>query len=367
MANYTAELLEDLMLEQMLIVQMRKMKDAPMALKSDKNSPPPPPRITTTGETVNELKNHILGQNKALNTIAPYVTRYRAGMQPMGRPAGIFMLLGPTGTGKTATVEALAEVLHGSRRHVLRVDCGEYQMDHEVAKLIGAPPGYLGHRETHPVLTQARLAAITSDQSSLAIVLFDEIEKAAPSMRRILLGVLDKGQLRLGDNNVVNFERSLIFMTSNVGAAELQREGRMGLLAQSVAPDPMRHLRREFSPEFLGRVDEFVRYESLSTSILRGIVRKELKDMQMFVGSRTVFETQGPREIHIQAITAVETVILSKAGSAEFGARDIKRLVDRLIMRPAVELFVEGAREVYAYVKRGEIVVKESMEREVAA
>ena len=136
----------------------------------------------------------------------------------------MFLLLGPTGTGKTKTVEALAEVLHGSEKNVLKVDCGEFQMEHEVAKLIGAPPGYLGHRETQPMLTQQKLNAVTSEKCSLSLVLFDEIEKAAPSMTRLLLGVLDKGVLRLGDNSTVNFEKSLVFLTSNLGAREMMRE-----------------------------------------------------------------------------------------------------------------------------------------------
>src|SRR5260370_14650553 len=141
-----------------------------------------------------------------------------------GRSVGVFLLLGPTGTGKTRTVEALAAVLHGSEKQMLKVDCGEFQMEHEVAKLIGAPPGYLGHRETQPMLTQQKLGSITSQSSDLSLVLFDEIEKAAPSMTRLLLGVLDKAVLRLGDNTTVNFERSLIFMTSNLGGREMRRE-----------------------------------------------------------------------------------------------------------------------------------------------
>src|ERR1019366_5899899 len=129
-----------------------------------------------------------------------------------------------TGTGKTKTIEALAEVLHGSEKNVLKVDCGEFQMEHEVAKLIGAPPGYLGHRETQPMLTQQKLNAVTSERCSLSLVLFDEIEKAAPSMTRLLLGVLDKGVLRLGDNSTVNFEKSLVLLTSNLGSREMMRE-----------------------------------------------------------------------------------------------------------------------------------------------
>src|SRR5665213_3707069 len=149
---------------------------------------------------------------------------FQAGLAPENRPVGVFLLLGPTGTGKTRTVEALAETLHGSARNVLKIDCGEFQMEHEVAKLIGAPPGYLGHRETQPMLSQQRLTAVTSDNCGLSLVLFDEIEKAAPSLTRLLLGVLDRGVLRLGDNSSVNFEKSLVFLTSNLGAKEMMRE-----------------------------------------------------------------------------------------------------------------------------------------------
>src|ERR1700692_4512851 len=167
------------------------------------------------------LSQKVVGQPTATKVIVPYVQMFQAGLSPEGRPVGIFLLLGPTGTGKTRTVEALAEVLHGSAKNLLKIDCGEYQMEHEVAKLIGAPPGYLGHRETQPMLTQQKLGAAASESSSLALVLFDEIEKAAPSMTRLLLGVLDKGVLRLGDNSSVNFEKSLVFLTSNLGAREM--------------------------------------------------------------------------------------------------------------------------------------------------
>src|ERR1700710_1145723 len=159
------------------------------------------------------LQELLVGQPEAIETIVPYIQMHQAGLAPEGRPVGVVLLLGPTGTGKTRTVEALAEVMHGSSRNLLKVDCGEFQMEHEVAKLIGAPPGYLGHRETQPMLSQQKLTAVTSDKSALSLVLFDEIEKAAPSLTRLLLGVLDRGVLRLGDNSTVNFEKSLVFLT----------------------------------------------------------------------------------------------------------------------------------------------------------
>src|ERR1700690_1735555 len=155
------------------------------------------------------LSRRLVGQPAAIAAVVPYVDMYRANLTPEGRPAGIFLLLGPTGTGKTKTVEALADVLHGSPKKLLKVDCGEYQMEHEVAKLLGAPPGYLGHRETQPLLTQQKVNGVSSDACDLSIVLFDEIEKAAASVARLLLGVLDKAVLRLGDNTMVNFEKSM--------------------------------------------------------------------------------------------------------------------------------------------------------------
>ncbi len=175
-------------------------------------------------DLLEQLTTRVIGQSHAMTQIVPYVQMHRAGLAPEGRPAGVFLLLGPTGTGKTRTVEVLADVLHGSERNLLKVDCGEFQMEHEVAKLIGAPPGYLGHRETQPMLSQQKLSSVTSETSNLSLILFDEIEKAAPSMTRLLLGVLDKATLRLGDNSNVNFERSLIFLTSNLGADAMRKE-----------------------------------------------------------------------------------------------------------------------------------------------
>ena len=187
------------------------------------------------GDLLRELTVRVVGQPQALTQIVPYVQMHQAGLSPEGRPAGVFLLLGPTGTGKTRTVEALADVLHGSEKHMLKVDCGEFQMEHEVAKLIGAPPGYLGHRETPPMLTQQKLTSVTSESSDLSLVLFDEIEKAAPSMTRLLMGVLDKAVLRLGDNTTVNFERALIFLTSNLGAREMRDHFRPGFGFEAMA------------------------------------------------------------------------------------------------------------------------------------
>src|SRR5277367_5476676 len=231
------------------------------------------------------LSQKVVGQPDATRVIVPYIQMFQAGLSPEGRPVGIFLLLGPTGTGKTKTVEALAEVLHGSAKNVLKVDCGEFQMEHEVAKLIGAPPGYLGHRETQPMLTQQKLNAVTSEKCNLSLVLFDEIEKAAPSMTRLLLGVLDKGVLRLGDNSSVNFEKSLVFLTSNLGAREMLREinpdfgfqSGQGATERTDLTGKLQSIglvavRKRFSPEFVNRIDCIITYQPLSPEALSAIL-----------------------------------------------------------------------------------------------
>src|SRR5947208_1028537 len=240
------------------------------------------------------LSQKVVGQPAATRVIVPYIQMFQAGLAPEGRPVGVFLLLGPTGTGKTKTIEALADVLHGSEKNVLKVDCGEFQMEHEVAKLIGAPPGYLGHRETQPMLTQQRLNAVTSDRCGLSLVLFDEIEKAAPSMTRLLLGVLDKGVLRLGDNSTVNFEKSLVFLTSNLGAREMMKEINPDFGFQSVsgkdrpAADLTNKLqaialvsvRKRFSPEFVNRIDCVITYQPLTPESLAAILDHQIDDLQ---------------------------------------------------------------------------------------
>src|SRR5258706_2655859 len=236
------------------------------------------------------LSQKVVGQPAATRLIVPYIQMFQAGLAPEGRPVGIFLLLGPTGTGKTKTVEALAEILHGSEKNVLKIDCGEFQMEHEVAKLIGAPPGYLGHRETQPMLTQQKLNAVTSDRCGLSLVLFDQIEKPAPSITRLLLGVLDKGVLRLGDNSTVNFEKSLVFLTSNLGAREMMKEinpdfgfGAGAGMERTDLTSKLQNIalvavRKKFSPEFVNRIDCVITYQPLTPESLSAILDHQISD-----------------------------------------------------------------------------------------
>src|SRR6202165_5996630 len=180
---------------------------------------------TLTGRDAEELeaglRRKIVGQDEAIEQIVNIYQTFLAGMTSPGRPIGNFLFLGPTGSGKTRLVEAAAENLTGDARAVIKIDCAEFQHSHEIAKLIGSPPGYLGHRETHPLLSQEVLNQYHTDKMKLSFVLFDEIEKASDSLWNLLLGVLDKGTLTLGDNRRVDFSRAMNFMTSNLGAAEM--------------------------------------------------------------------------------------------------------------------------------------------------
>jgi len=277
---------------------------------------------------------------------------FRAGLAPEGRPVGVFLLLGPTGTGKTRTVEALAEVIHGTERHLLRIDCGEYQMDHEVAKLIGAPPGYLGHRETQPMLNQQRLNATTSERSPLSLVLFDEIEKAAPSLTRLLLGVLDRATLRLGDNSSVNFETSLIFLTSNLGAREMLRElnpefgfqagvrRQRSDLLEKLESIALGAVRRMFSPEFVNRIDVVITYQPLDSEALAAILEQQLAELQRHLNYRL-----GERAFALEVPEESRQWLLRCGTSPEYGARELKRTVHRHLMQPLAALVAGGRIE----------------------
>lgn len=298
------------------------------------------------------LTDKIVGQDGALEQIVPYVEMYHAGLAPEGRPVGVFLLLGPTGTGKTRTVEALAGALHGNEKALLRVDCGEFQMEHEVAKLIGAPPGYLGHRETTPMLTQAKLNAVTSETSNLSIVLFDEIEKAAPSLNRLLLGVLDKATLKLGDNSTVNFERTIIFLTSNLGARGMNRElhptfgfealterpkAEVGRKLEQIA---MQAVKKRFTPEFVNRIDVINTYMPLDGAALDRILDHQVADFQRHIRTRL-----GQDAFYVELTKGARDFLLRNGTSEEFGARELKRTIHRHLVQPIASLVARGEVE----------------------
>lgn len=305
--------------------------------------------IDPLGDLATVLSQKLMGQPAAIAAIVPYVQMYRAMLSPEGRPAGVFLLLGPTGTGKTRTVEALAEVLHGSAKKLLKVDGGEFQMDHEVAKLIGAPPGYLGHRETQPWLTQQKVNAASSDACDVSLVLFDEVEKAAPSMTRLLLGILDKAALRLGDGTTVNFEKTLIFLTSNLGAHTMAKELNPDFGFESLIPRKEGHqnrrlesigmaaVRKQFSPEFVNRIDEVVTYKPLGSDAMAAILDQEIRQLQDHLDRRL-----GERAFRLEIPPRARRFLIERGTSNEYGARELKRTIQRQLVQPLVSLIAGG-------------------------
>ncbi|MCC6859662.1 MAG: ATP-dependent Clp protease ATP-binding subunit [Bryobacterales bacterium] len=298
------------------------------------------------------LRRNIVGQDDAVQQIVNIYQTYLAGMTGPGRPIGNFLFLGPTGSGKTRTVEVVAETLVGDVRAVAKIDCAEFQHSHEIAKLIGSPPGYLGHRETHPLLSQEVLNQYHTEKVKLSFVLFDEIEKASDALWNLLLGILDKATLTLGDNRRVDFSRAMIFMTSNLGASEMssilrpnlgfaaceaERQIRQGVLGESLnekihraAVEAARH---KFTPEFMNRIDKTVVFRPLGVPELRRILELELNMVQQRIfnsptGSPFVFTLTDPAKEHL----------LAEGTDVKYGARHLKRAIERALVHPLSNL-----------------------------
>ena len=303
-----------------------------------------------------DLRKRVVGQDEAIQQIVEVYQTYLAGMSSPGRPIGNLLFLGPTGSGKTRLVEATAESLAGDARAVIKIDCSEFQHSHEIAKLIGSPPGYLGHRETHPLLSQEVLNQYHTDKIQLSFVLFDEIEKASDSLWNLLLGILDKATLTLGDNRRVDFSRALIFMTSNLGAAEMgsilrpnlgfaagdiERSHAAGLVDESLGGKVMRAgleaARRKFSPEFMNRIDKTVVFHPLGAPELRKILTIELSMVQ-----QRIFNTANAAPFVFNVTEKAREFLLQEGTDMKYGARHLKRAVDRHLVHPMSNLIATG-------------------------
>jgi len=311
---------------------------------------------TRTGRQAEELENKlhrlVVGQDEAINRIVRAYQTHVAGLSPVGRPIGNFLLLGPTGSGKTRIVEATAESLLQNPRAVIKIDCAEFQHSHEIAKLIGSPPGYLGHRETHALLSQEALNQHHTEKVKLSFVLFDEIEKASDSLWNLLLGILDKATLTLGDNRKVDFSAAMVFLTSNLGAAEMSSlvSPRLGFHAYGLDDDGVNvklsarisstgiaAARRKFTPEFINRLDNIVVFKSLGNEELRRIIDIELEMVQQRV------QTAAPGKPFLFNVTdAAREFLLAEGTDVRYGARHLKRAIERLLVQPLSNLIASG-------------------------
>jgi ATP-dependent Clp protease ATP-binding subunit ClpB len=298
------------------------------------------------------LRRMIVGQEEAIQQIVSIYQMHLTGLNPPGRPIGNFLFLGPTGSGKTRIVEATAEALLKNARAVIKIDCAEFQHSHEIAKLIGSPPGYLGHRETHPLLSQEVLNQYHTETVKLSFVLFDEIEKASDALWNLLLGILDKATLTLGDNRKVDFSRAMIFMTSNLGAAEMSSlmSPRLGFnagearektatgivddkLSGKLARSGVEAARRKFTPEFINRLDKIVTFQPLGTEQLKKILDIELNMVQ-----QRIFNTSPERAFVFTLSDTSKDFLLQEGTDLKYGARHLKRAIERLLVQPMSNL-----------------------------
>ena len=296
-----------------------------------------------------KLSARIVGQENAIHDMSSLYQLFLAGLNQTNRPLGTLLFLGPTGSGKTRVVEAAAEVLFGDSKAIIKIDCAEFQHSHEIAKLIGSPPGYLGHRETSPLLTQENLNRFHTDEVPLSLLLFDEIEKASDALWQLLLGVLDKATLTLGDNRRVDFSRTVIIMTSNLGAREISDlvKGRIGFAAAkkpNALPEDANYIdekirrtavqaaSRNFSPEFMNRIDKVVVFHSLNEQHLREILELELRALQDRIMS------SANTKFVFQCSDAVKEMLLREGIDYKYGARHLKRSIDRLLLLPLSNL-----------------------------
>jgi ATP-dependent Clp protease ATP-binding subunit ClpB len=306
-------------------------------------------RGTEADELEAGLRRKIVGQDEAVQAVVDLYQVFRAGLKPPGRPVGNLLFLGPTGAGKTRVVEATAEVLFGDPRAVIKVDCAEFQHSHEIAKLIGSPPGYLGHRETHPLITQEALAQYHTEKLKLSFLLFDEIEKASDALWQLLLGILDKATLTLGDNRRVDLSQTMIFMTSNLGGreiTELMTDGMGFAPAIPVDAKPRLHekvekmaseaAKRKFAPEFMNRIDKVVVFHPLRSEQLEQILEIELRMLQ-----QRVLETAKGRFL-VRVTPAAREFLLREGTDLKYGARHLKRAIARHVVYPLASLVATG-------------------------
>jgi ATP-dependent Clp protease ATP-binding subunit ClpA len=295
------------------------------------------------------LRRKIVGQDFAIEKVTEIYQMFLAGLNPPSRPVGNLLFLGPTGSGKTRVVEAMAESLFGDTKACIKIDCAEFQHSHEIAKLIGSPPGYLGHRETHPLLTQEALNQWHTEKLRLSLLLFDEIEKASDSLWQLLLGILDKATLTLGDNRRVDLSQCIIIMTSNLGASEMNEliNGMMGFAQRPPAIDAridekitrtaQEAARRKFSPEFMNRIDKSVVFRMLKPEHLEKILEIELGMVQ-----QRILQATGNSQFVFSCMPRVKRFLLEEGTDAKYGARHLKRAIERHIVFPLANLVATG-------------------------
>ena len=303
-----------------------------------------------------QFRNKVVGQEPAVQALIDMFEYHQSGLCDPFKPVGVALFLGNTGTGKTHLCEVFADSLFGSKRACVRINCGEMQHSHEISKLVGSPPGYLGFKETHPALEQEVLDKYHTPELKLSIVLIDECEKASDSLWQLLLGILDDASLTLGDNRKVNFSKTIIVMTSNVGAREMSNKG-IGFAELSEERDRTRlekialsAAKAKFPPEFLNRIQHIVTFETLTKNQIEAILDIELRELEfrLFAASSPLNPDLKPGEtpraprFSLAVSPAAKKTLLSEGYSVDYGARSLKRTIDRRITKNLAKLLTSG-------------------------
>jgi ATP-dependent Clp protease ATP-binding subunit ClpA len=327
-------------------------------MKTGLNTALDPSRRSSDAQSFeNFLRRKIVGQDDAIEKVTEIYQMFLAGLNPPGRPVGNLLFLGPTGSGKTRVVEAVAEALFGDPRACIKIDCAEFQHSHEIAKLIGSPPGYLGHRETHPLLTQEALNQWHTEKLKLSLLLFDEIEKASDALWQLLLGILDKATLTLGDNRRVDLSQCVIVMTSNLGAAEMSglMMGGLGFgkkpttdakLDDKISRSAQEAARRKFSPEFMNRIDKVVVFRALRPEQLKQILEIELGMVQ-----QRILLASGSNQFVFTCSQKVKNFLLQEGTDMKYGARHLKRAIERHLVFPMASLVATGQMKLGDFIR----------------
>lgn len=292
-----------------------------------------------------QLREKIVGQPEAVSQLVNIYESVVVGLTMPGRPIANLLFLGPTGSGKTRVVEAAAEILFGNAKAFLKVDCAEFQHSHEIAKLLGSPPGYIGHRETRAVLTQEAIDQFQTDTLKMTFLLFDEIEKASDALWQVLLGGLDKGALTLGDNQRVDLSRTVVVMTSNLGSGAMSRlaSGGIGFTSGTGLPMPEMHKRmdsialdavkRHFSPEFMNRLDKVIVFHTLSPAQLR-----EILDIELIQVQHRILSMRPEHAFEFQCTPEAKEFFIREGTDLKYGARHLKRAIERHLVLPLTRL-----------------------------
>ena len=306
-----------------------------------------------------ELHKRVVSQEKAISAISRAIRRSRAGLKNPNRPVGSFVFLGPTGVGKTELARALANLLFGSDHSLIRFDMSEYMEKHSVSKLIGSPPGYVGHEEGGQLTEKVK-------RNPYSVILLDEVEKAHPDIFNILLQVFEDGHLTDGLGNRVNFKNTIIIMTSNIGARFIQKKSSMGFqssdtgeIAKSVTDMVLGEVKRTFNPEFINRIDEIIVFEALTDDDLRRIMALLVTQLNANLVDR---------RLQIAMTTeAVDWIIEITCKDRSYGARPLRRAIQRYVEDPLSEELIRGhlsGGEIEVYLDAGQLAYRPAGELE---